>query len=176
MNARLSSAHVFLDYLSLKQVPHNTGNLHGHLERTAQRLQDWGFPYEVCAAGLFHSVLGTGHFSQRCLQLHDIPKLQAVIGPYAINLVTLFSVAKRPRGLANALETGRLELLYGGDTPIQLGTASDLVSIEFANLLDQNAEACLMDALKVASLPHRELASSDAVMRSWGALVLKVKF
>jgi hypothetical protein len=171
MSSHLASARAFLDSLALQQVPHNTGNLHGHLLRTGQRLKQWGFDEDVCAAGMFHSVLGTQHFSRRSIQLHDLPALETAIGPRAAHLVKIFSVAIRPRSLVQGLVTGSVELLHGGRVPIDPNTASDLVSIEFANLLDQDAIGGFIQEL--CGAPDLECAHvlSPPVMRSWGPLV-----
>ncbi len=174
MSRLLFTARAFLDSLSLELVPHGKGHLRDHLVRTAAYLEDWGFDDEVCAAGLFHSILGTSHYSYRALPLHDMPRLVSAIGSHAARLVGLFAVARRPAGLAYALVTGRLGLLHGGEEAVSHREACDLVSIEYANLVDQGGEAVLLKELHHLPLSAMTRAN-DAVMRSWGSALLAMR-
>jgi hypothetical protein len=139
------------------------------LVRTCERLQEFGFGEQVCLAGLFHSILGTGHFQRRSLALHQLPDLERRIGAYAAELVQLFSVAKRPHGLVRGLATCELELLhFDTNMPVALSKVVDLVSIEYANLADQRSERLLISALETVCVRHSPLLDDPAVMKSWG--------
>ena len=110
----------FLHELGAHKTPHSGRMLFDHLKGVHDLLRDWDNPEDVCNAGLFHSIYGTGSFKHQSLM--DRAVLVEVIGEYAEGLVQLFSVA-RDRPMFDSI-----------DDPLK---RVQLMEIEAANLLDQ---------------------------------------
>ena len=87
---------LYLHHLGAGEVLHKNGSLLQHLQGTWSLLQDWGNPEDVCLAGLYHSVYGTGGFEGQLLPLSQRPALRESIGQEAEELVYLFAACDRP--------------------------------------------------------------------------------
>ena len=131
------------DIVNCKEVEfllEKTGNLlHGnktffeHLYNTMTILEGKKQSKNVCAAGLFHSIYGTEfyQFNEPTITRSIIKKL---IGEYAESLVYEFCNL-----------TNRLDVLLGNLNNYKESFLKDLLMIEMANLIEQNASGKYTD-------------------------------
>ena len=81
----------FLRTLCAHRVPHTEGTLIDHLLGTAAVLKRWGYPEDICLAGLFHSVYGTSTFETSLLSLNERDRVTQIIGESAERTAFFFS-------------------------------------------------------------------------------------
>jgi hypothetical protein len=82
---------AFLRSIGAHRVHHSGGVLLDHLIGTAAILERWGYPEDVCLAGLFHSVYETSTFQNRLLNLDERERVIQVIGESAERTAFHFS-------------------------------------------------------------------------------------
>lgn len=135
-----------IDYLraaGADSKKHSARTLLVHLERTFRILDSSGQPDHVCFAGLMHSVYGTSIFKSPTIPSSDRENVKQLIGELAENLVWMFCQLDRPEALKKFAEGERLLPLKNGtefwdlSDPTDFQAANELLSIEAANLLDQ---------------------------------------
>jgi hypothetical protein len=107
---------------------HSGRTLHEHLVGTWTLLTDWHCSVDICNAGLFHSIYGTATFKPKTVSIDDRDVIQEMIGDRAENLVHLFCTTDSPRYI-NFLKM-----------KLQQSDLCDLMTIEYANMIDQNEE------------------------------------
>jgi hypothetical protein len=122
-----------LQSIGSAKVYHSGRSLLMHLVGTFKFLQMRGETFEVCLAGLFHSVYGTSIF-QVDLPL-DREKLRQKIGERTEHLVWLFCVLQRPQ--CWQAPNDAMPLVKGGTVAISEQDRRDLLAIESANLDEQ---------------------------------------
>lgn len=117
-------------------IPHSSRSLIDHLSGTYQLLGKWQCDSDVCKAGLFHSVFGTPSFPHSLLADDYVPRMRALIGERALLLVKLFSRLDLPslRGIAS----GEKFSDSGGTVALSLNDKQALVSLTWANIVEQN--------------------------------------
>lgn len=106
-------------------VPHGNKTFFEHLFNTAKTLTMLNKNKELCSAGLFHSIYGTEFFPFDSDISRDTVK--ELIGEYAESLAYEFCTIKN-----------RYFNLMSGTHSYSPEFAKDLLTIEYANLLDQN--------------------------------------
>jgi hypothetical protein len=111
----------FLIGLDANKTRHSGRTLFEHLKGVHDLLRDWDNDYDVCLAGLFHSIYGTKVFKHQ--SLHDRGALVNMIGVKAELLVHLFATGDRP--LFTSVEDKAMR--------------KQLMEIEAANLLEQGS-------------------------------------
>jgi hypothetical protein len=159
--ARLFEA---LERLGADQVDHSGGTLLEHLVGVASILQRWRGSVRVCKAGLFHSIYGTADFRQATLPFARRQEVQTLAGRGAERLAFLFCASNRS-SIFQALEANaprELKGLDGAKIPITASDLTDLVWMEWANLLDQAPRMTLSRADRARI--RRLLAKSDAYL------------
>ena len=85
----------FMKTRDADSTAHSGGDLLGHLQATADLLQSWGNPDDVCLAGLCHAVYGTEGFQRSMLDVSQRAVLQEIISPAAEALVYFYASAER---------------------------------------------------------------------------------
>lgn len=115
---------------------HTGRTLGDHLINTYRMLVSFNAPYRVCLAGAFHSIYGTNAYKNKMISKENRQKVIEDISEEVENLVYLFSVINRPRGLDSGYVVD-----YTTQQEIQLDETvmNDLRILEIANLLEQNA-------------------------------------
>lgn len=129
----------FLKDINAKAFSHRNGDLSKHLMFVYDTLKYSEFDRDTCLAGGAHSVLGTNIYKNVCLPFEERGRLEAVIGPKATELVSLFSIIDRPSELEKSAETGNTELKTSDGRRVKVsGTQlQQLIAIECANLYEQ---------------------------------------
>ena len=131
-------ARALLVGLGAADIPHPGGRLLDHLVRTHDLLEVWGQPPEVCLAGLCHAAYGTDGFPQALLGLGDRPRLRAVIGEDAEQLVYDYGACDR-RATHTRLGERPLRLtdrFTGSTRALDAGRAAGFGALTIANELD----------------------------------------
>lgn len=122
-------------------IAHSGRTLLIHLTGTMRLLQHAGYPREVCAAGLFHSVYGTSSFGKAIISSECRDDVRNEIGEAAENLVWIFSSIDKRLLTSATFEQFRPEALLrlqaGQETCNAERTLQDITAIEIANLLEQ---------------------------------------
>lgn len=137
-------------------LPHSGRSLERHLTGTYRLLEAWGCDAHVCTAGLFHSIYGTNAFGAACQALEARAELQALIGDRAERLVYLFAVSERPAAFLHALSSGQLAARAGGKPhAVNREELCDLLAVECANLIEQDATPGLIETLRRLSEKQR---------------------
>lgn len=97
----IESHRVFLvNELMTDSINHKQGrDFYSHLKGTHDLLLKWGNSYEVCLAGLFHSIYGTMRFRHQCVPLKNRSDIENLIGTDAEYLAYAFCVLDRPKVL-----------------------------------------------------------------------------
>ena len=118
---------------------HTKATLAAHLLETYDLLKLANLPDVVCAAGATHSIFGTNAFTDPCLSIGEVSKLEEVVGIDSSNLVRLFATVARPAALEKAAATKDTNLLLtsGGTVSVTEEQLSSLCALEAANLLQQ---------------------------------------
>ena len=115
-------------------VRHSGRSLGDHLLNTYELLIEWNAPKSACLGGAFHSIYGTNVFTNKIIDTSNRLEVSSIIGRDVENLVYLFSIANRPKGI----DSGQLINYKTGEllevTPTIL---HNLRLIEIANLLEQ---------------------------------------
>ena len=116
-----------------RHLPHSGKSFFEHLYNTMILLENKKQSKDVCAAGLFHSIYGTEfyQFNEPTITRSIIKKL---IGEYAESLVYEFCNL-----------TNRLDVLLGNLNNYKESFLKDLLMIEMANLIEQNASGKYTD-------------------------------
>jgi (p)ppGpp synthase/HD superfamily hydrolase len=113
----------FLISLDANKTRHSGRTLFDHLKGVHDLLRDWDNDYDVCLAGLFHSIYGTNVFKHK--SLHDRGELVNMIGVKAELLVHAFATQR--------------EMLFASVE--DKDTRQKLLEIEAANLIEQGSSA-----------------------------------
>jgi hypothetical protein len=164
-----SSALQLFHSLGTNVIDHSGRNLSVHLLGTFELLKNWQFPENVALAGLFHSILGTSQFSERALRLHQHPELRIAIGESAYHLVKIFSIMERPAHWSVVLSDRKAALVHGGCAAVTIDDAFSLLSIEYANLVEQKRSSALANEIgKLVIDTQIPEHLSGAVRNSWG--------
>lgn len=129
-------------------VPHSGRTLEQHLQGTWRLLEHWGCEEHVCLAGMFHSIYGTNAFHTACLPQERRETLRSLIGASAERLVFLFASTERPAAFLHALAGEALQARDGSELPASRSEVQALLAIECANLLEQGADAGLIEVLR----------------------------
>jgi two-component system OmpR family sensor kinase len=87
--------HALLCDLGATGIDHLGGDLLTHLEGTEARLRSWGADEDVALAGLCHAAYGTDGFAPSLLPLSGRPRLRAVIGAGAEDIVYRYASCDR---------------------------------------------------------------------------------
>lgn len=126
------------------EISHGKRTLYQHLKGTYQLMREQGRPDYACMAGLFHSIYGTNIFLHQTT--NDRRAIIAMIGQRAERLVYIFCSIDRPRALIAeaALDPPySIERRNGSpedeDFKLEPRDLYDLLSIELANLMEQNS-------------------------------------
>jgi hypothetical protein len=164
MSDRCPRVHL-LEELGAGARPHSGGTLLGHLLGTRDLLARWTCDEATCQAGLFHSVYATDHYRLALLNEQDRPRLVAVIGARAEELVHLFAIMDRQRFLADA--TGPVESVLDRRSSQRrhVGPAATnaLCHILAANWVEQHERVGTRDREQAdAYLPLARHLNSDA--------------
>lgn len=141
----------FLRTLGAEETPHYQQSLLGHLKETYELLKEWDCNEYVCSAGLFHSVYGTSIFRHQSVSYDERSRIKRLIGRRAERLSFLFSIARRPQGFIDALESGRI-IDARDESYIEISERdlADLITIECANLTSQGAQNTFFEKLRLA--------------------------
>jgi Domain of unknown function (DUF6817) len=134
------------EQLRTHEIHHSGRNLYQHLVGTHDLLEKWGFGPDLCRAGLFHSIYGTRRFRHQSWPLSDRDTIKKLIWPEAEQLVYLFCVTNRPR----ALFEGNMSIFdhhLQAIVPLSRKTRRELLTIEAANLLEQNGSPHWLERL-----------------------------
>ena len=128
-----------LDTLSIQHVEHFGRPLKEHLVGTHDLLERWGCSEDLCLAGLFHSVYGTGTFKSVSLPADRRQSLRQLIGVYAESLVYVFCMSDRRKLLMDNQSAPYywVSHLNHERTGLSYETLADLVELEVANYLEQ---------------------------------------
>jgi (p)ppGpp synthase/HD superfamily hydrolase len=144
---------ALLDQLGVNQVSHSGQTLMCHLTATSKILQDWACRQELCAAGLFHSIYGTEMFRVAKQSFEDRRMLQQAISEDAENLVYLYGTISR-QSLYDAAQAEQAEkdamvrdFRTGAEVIITRERLSELLTLDFANTLEQCPRAYVRDGL-----------------------------
>lgn len=129
-------------------LAHSGRTLHEHLLGTFRLLGEWGCEAHVCSAGLFHSIYGTNAFAPACLTLEKRRELQSLIGTRAEQLVFWFASSERPAGFLLAAAGHPLRMRNGTSEHVPAEQIRELLTIECANLFEQDASSSLLSALR----------------------------
>jgi hypothetical protein len=125
---------------------HSGRTLLAHLESTHSILVAAGCTEVECNAGLFHSVYGTGSFKTQLVTLEQRATVTDLIGTGSEQIAWLFCVLERSKAfpliVAGDATTATFPLHAGGvlgaDCIVSTEALHSLLTIEAANLLDQN--------------------------------------
>jgi hypothetical protein len=155
----------FLDEIGAGATRHSGRTLRDHLLGTFDLLQAWGCRLEVCIAGGLHSIYGTNAFQARCVSAQDRPAIAALVGSGVDRMVDLFHRADRPRAILEGFASEQLiDRFCGRAIPVCQAELKELLSIECANLIEQEARSGLLHSL--SRLPRdvlREILPAGAV-------------
>ncbi len=89
MDERYREMTDFLVGLGIDKVAHSGKTFLAHLLGVYRDLESWGCDYEVCRAGMFHSLYGTEPFQEFKLPLERRSEVRELIGERAERLVYL---------------------------------------------------------------------------------------
>lgn len=124
-------------------IRHGTRTLYEHLKGTHRLLWEHGRPEYVCLAGLFHSIYGTNIFKPQAASTNDRRDVIVLIGQRSERLAHIFCSIDRPRALISEASLDppySIEDRFGGeDFKLEPRDLYDLLSIELANLMEQNS-------------------------------------
>lgn len=123
----------YLEMAGASGRPHHEQNLLSHLRGTYGLLKHWGCGEDVCRAGLFHSAYGTPIYRDQTIPLSQRTEICALIGKQAERLAYLYSVWDR------RADAPRFAIMDGSQEAPTPQEWADLVTIECANLIDQEA-------------------------------------
>ena len=131
----------FLQEHGSLSTKHSGRSLYVHLKRTYDILSAASLSEDVCFAGLFHSIYGNNIFKHQTLDSKKRQDLRDLIGDYAELLVWKFCELERPSSL-HAYVDGEKSLKFANGDTWEITSQDeqildDLLSIETANLLDQ---------------------------------------
>ncbi|NEO84747.1 MAG: hypothetical protein F6J87_10905 [Spirulina sp. SIO3F2] len=145
-----------LDELDTDSQQHSLGTLREHLLGTYQLLIEWGNPEYLALGGLFHSIYGTQKFSVQSISLDQRPYVARIIGEEAENLAYLFGVTERQGFLyeAGKQEPRLWNFIDHQLIPTTLKTIKDLIEIEVANAVDQQALCVAANPQMIAHCQH----------------------
>lgn len=139
--AELQGALALLEEIGAEEVDHPRGALSDHLRGTYDVLAGWGCGRDICLAGLYHSVYGTSVFKTVTLTLDARDKVAVAIGPDAERLAYLYCALARETLYDNLRAGGPpysvRSRLDGSDLPLSLDDYAALMTIDFANRLEQ---------------------------------------
>lgn len=122
------------------RVRHSGRTLLDHLRGTRELLAGWRAREAVCAAGLFHSVYGSGPLRHALLAPSGREVVRELIGPEAERRVWLFHAIDRRafRALAATGCPGAVpERRHAAPLPLAEGELADLANLLAANALEQ---------------------------------------
>jgi hypothetical protein len=146
------------------ELAHTGRTLEVHLVRTSALLRSWDCPEWICLAGMFHSVYGTNQFGSACLDLSERQWLIDLIGSEAERLVYLFCICARPNALLQGIETHNLVNRRTGDIyRVSFDDLQALLTIECANLLEQDAWSGFIETMSKIPLDHRTALLGEKV-------------
>lgn len=121
-------------------IKHSGRTLYDHLKGTYDLLSGMEALEHVRLAGLFHSIYGTNVF--RTQAVSDRNEVREVIGHRAERLVYIFCSCNRPRELIDASHRDSHTVVDRHDGKVITLTPQDmcdLLTIEYANLTEQNS-------------------------------------
>lgn len=139
--SKLEQCIEFLNDRGVQKTKHSGRTLYVHLKRTFDILKAANLSEDVCFAGLFHSIYGNNIFTHKAVEHSERQTLKALIGDYSELLVWTFCALERPFSLQTYVKGEKiLKHSDGSDWVVNEKDAElfeDLLSIEAANLLDQ---------------------------------------
>lgn len=154
-------------------LEHPGGTLLAHLERVSERLDSYGAPPDLVAAGLLHAAYSTDAFDQALLTLDERPLLVSLIGPGAEELVYRYAATDRVpffRQLGQPLVVWTDRFTKRGVT-LDPPDVAPLVELTVANELDILEHLAVepsgtLRALLTRARPHMSEAAWADVTRS----------
>lgn len=128
-------------------IKHSGRTLYDHLKGTHALLKNAKALEHVCLAGLFHSIYGTNIFRTQALKLDARTEVSKVIGDRAERLAYIFCSCNRPQVLIEEAALSppyRVKDRHSGETIVlTVGDLHDLLTIELANLVEQDSQQML---------------------------------
>ncbi|HEX5126718.1 MAG TPA: GNAT family N-acetyltransferase [Rhodocyclaceae bacterium] len=155
-HAHLAPLLDLLRELGADKLPHSGRTFIEHLTGTYDLLKSWDCGEEIALAGLFHSIYGTNAFQQSSLSFERRGELRALIGERAEQLAFLFCSIERPKAFLPALKTRKLiNRFNGAQINVDIETLRDLITIECANLIEQQGNKGFISSLMATPQANR---------------------
>lgn len=175
VDRRIGELFLYLERLETARISHSGRPFISHLFATYEVLTEWRQPFDVCVAGLFHSIYGTFAIKQASVGLDQRPKIKDLIGTRAEDLVYMYS-AVLPMSLLNGIQQGQdrpnLQLLVGDAIWVaDHAVCIDLLHILVANWVEQRGRmsplANKRDKLSFQSVSKFLSEPAQAAIAGW---------
>jgi hypothetical protein len=134
----------FLRERGAETIEHPGGTLYAHLGRVHDRLAGDGVPQDVCLAGLAHAVYGTDGFDVSLLELTERPRMQALVGESAEQLIYRYGACDRRLTWQTLADTATVHDRFTGSSttldPEDLCGFADLSIVNELDVVEHSTE------------------------------------